>query len=161
MTELSGLEVEAEVTDHKPDDLDELDRMPGVSNWVQIKLKEHQPFLQCSRLKCSHLKISRLEGTCIRHEENLPLLRPYEIDEDDGEYGYQGQWRFGERHGRGILIKMDGNIMYEGYWDEGQKKFGREIVDHSHVYEGDWENDQWHGGGKVVYENGGEYEGEF
>lgn len=65
--------------------------------------------------------------------EKLPFLNPFKLE--NGEI-YQGQWKNGQRHGRGTQI-WPNNAVYFGYWKEGAANgFGRLIHADGDIYEG-------------------------
>lgn len=88
------------------------------------------------------------------------------MDYVDGS-SYDGEWKEGEKHGRGKMIFFDGSS-FEGTWKDG-KISGEgtlKFIDRSYR-QGEWEEDflsgflNVSGNGKIVYPNGGIYEGEL
>lgn len=98
---------------------------------------------------------------------------------------YEGQFKNGLRHGRGVLIWPDGSI-YEGYWvDNYSCGKGRKILQNGDHYIGDWKDGRSDGFGAYhhfhsniiyngswvcgkptglaleTYSDGSQYEGEF
>ncbi|EAS06647.2 MORN motif protein (macronuclear) [Tetrahymena thermophila SB210] len=74
---------------------------------------------------------------------------------------YSGQWKDGQRHGKGLGILKDGSV-YVGYWKNNQANgYGRIIHPNGNIYEGDWMNGKAHGRGIYRYPNGTKYEGEW
>ncbi|KAM3129306.1 hypothetical protein pb186bvf_018593 [Paramecium bursaria] len=85
-------------------------------------------------------------------------LGPYMID--NGAI-YDGQWKFGLRHGKGKQVWKDGSI-YEGYWKNNQAHgYGRLIHSDGDYYEGAWENDKASGFGVYTHSDGAKYEGNW
>jgi hypothetical protein len=75
---------------------------------------------------------------------DLPTLGPYELE---GGAIYIGQWKKGQKHGKGKQIWSDGSI-YEGYSKNGMANGkGRLIHADGDVYEGEWRDDRAHGNG--------------
>src|SRR5688572_3696270 len=71
---------------------------------------------------------------------------------------YEGEFRNGKRHGRGILITADGH-RYEGEFLNGLRS-GRGILRHTgYTYEGSFLNDKPHGQGVIIWRDGDRYEG--
>ncbi|KAL7749170.1 hypothetical protein RI367_005320 [Sorochytrium milnesiophthora] len=80
---------------------------------------------------------------------------------------YIGEWADNKRHGRGTLVKKDGQV-YEGCWANDMRcGFGTLTVprqvdgrtEQVKVYAGDWQQDRRHGYGTAFYEDGRTYEG--
>ena len=74
---------------------------------------------------------------------------------------YEGEFKDNQRHGRGIECYADGG-RYEGEFKDNEKH-GRGI-EHSangHRYEGEFRNNKIIGRGILYFTNGGRYEGEF
>ena len=106
--------------------------------------------------------------------EILSKLGPFEYEEND-EYSdlkwkepiqihfaiYYGQWKNGERNGRGLQLWKDGS-QYEGYWknDRANGK-GRLIHADGDAFIGNWLNDKAEGQGIYIYKNGTYYQGCF
>ena len=76
---------------------------------------------------------------------------------------YEGEFKAGKRHGKGILVSANGD-RYEGDWKDdartgkANKTYMRGELSR---YQGDWLNGKWHGRGTLIYKNGDRYEGEF
>lgn len=90
---------------------------------------------------------------------HLPHLGPHKILKDGSIY--EGQWKHGQRHGRGKQIWKDGSI-YEGHWagDKANGK-GRLIHGNGDVYEGEWKDDKASGYGEFFHKDGGTYRGNW
>lgn len=72
---------------------------------------------------------------------------------------YEGDYRDGFRHGRGIY-QYKNSARYEGEWKRGLKHgFGKLNYPDGSWYCGDWKEGKKHGFGKYSYENGDYYEG--
>ena len=55
------------------------------------------------------------------------------------------------KHGKGVEFNIDNNIIFEGEYENGLKKEGKEFyyIDHKIKYEGNYQNDKWYDG--IVY----------
>ena len=76
---------------------------------------------------------------------------------------YTGEWSVstGMRHGKGVLVILDGSI-YEGYWLNDKKNgFGRFIHVDGDFYIGQFKDDMMHGTGTYTHADGAKYEGEW
>lgn len=72
-------------------------------------------------------------------DKSLPFLAPHEFE--NGAI-YEGQWKEGSRHGRGVQSWPDGSY-YEGYWRNNQANGkGRLVHADGDTYMGDWYNDK-------------------
>ena len=74
---------------------------------------------------------------------------------------YEGEYKDGKCHGRGVCVRADGS-RYEGGYEDG-KCHGRGVcvrADGSR-YEGEFKHNKGHGRGIYVGANGNRYEGEF
>lgn len=88
--------------------------------------------------------------------QDLPTLGPYELE---GHAIYIGQWKNGNKHGKGKQIWSDGSI-YEGFSKNGMANGkGRLIHADGDVYEGDWKDDRAHGQGKYTHLDNASYNG--
>ena len=70
------------------------------------------------------------------------------------------------RHGKGVQIATNGTEIYEGYWENDKRKYGRQIFDTCFSFEGDWT--KWEGGpatingyGKIIFKCGDVKQGVF
>ena len=74
---------------------------------------------------------------------------------------YDGEWKDGNKHGKGIFTWPDGE-KYEGEWKDG-KFHGRGIYTwpDGTKYDGEWKDDKKHGKGVYTFHSGAKYEGEF
>ena len=75
---------------------------------------------------------------------------------------YKGEFLNEKYHGKGILIKNEGNLSLFGQWENGECK-GKVIykVEDEFEYEGNFENNKKNGFGIEKYNDGSEYEGNF
>lgn len=83
------------------------------------------------------------------------------LDEESGEI-YEGGWRGGRRHGKGMCVYANQNI-YEGTWKDGKEHgFGR-IMRGNRVliFEGEFVDGKLCGRGRHADESGEVYEGEW
>ena len=130
-------EVPEEEKVHLPKQYEKVDEMPQLDIEVQ-KIQDYLgPF--------SHDKFSKTKGQTkedleiLAEDKTLPYDGPYEIPEDKAVY--DGQWKFGTRHGRGRQIFLDGSV-YVGTWVDNKKHgLGRMISKQGFSYEGQFEDD--------------------
>ena len=63
------------------------------------------------------------------------------------------------------MAKLNSNSIFEGYWEDDQKRYGRQIFENKDIYIGEWKNNKPHGYGKRRYFAPGDkyadYEGNF
>ena len=80
----------------------------------------------------------------------------------DGKRRYEGEFREGKYHGHGVLIFANGTRRYEGEWREG-KRHGRGIltIPNGIRYDGEWREGKMHGRGIMTYSASTGYEGEW
>ena len=89
----------------------------------EFNYNEHEPEVQ--------RKLQEFKG--------LPTYGPVEME---NAALYMGQWKNGQRHGKGKQIWSDGS-QYEGFWANDMANFrGRLIHSDGDVYEGLWLNDK-------------------
>jgi hypothetical protein len=70
--------------------------------------------------------------------------------EFDNKYVYEGQWKHGQKAGRGRQLWRDGSY-YEGYWINNMASgYGRLIHTDGDTYEGEWIEDRAEGSGKNI-----------
>jgi len=82
---------------------------------------------------------------------------------------YDGEWKFGLKHGRGWLNNHITGLVYDGQWKDDKKHGqGKITIPPSLVdawgyrsYEGEWKNNKRAGEGKLVLKNHTQYEGQF
>jgi MORN repeat len=119
-----------------------IDEMPDVENpGIEKIVKEIGEF---------RFELDELE------DKSLPFLQPYKLENG---IIYQGQWKHGERHGRGVHV-WPNNSIYYGYWKNGMANgFGRLIHSDGDVYEGEWKNNKAHGEGDYYHYDGAVYRG--
>ena len=83
-------------------------------------------------------------------------LQPHEFESGAA---YDGQWKFGLRHGKGKLIWKDGSI-YDGFWENNKANGkGRLIYADGDFYDGDWKDGKRNGKGEFVHMDGTKYKG--
>ena len=79
----------------------------------------------------------------------------------DRETKYEGEWKNGAMHGKGIVTSADGG-KYEGEWKNGNYDgYGIFTADGGIRYEGQFKNGKFHGEGKIVRRDGSMYVGEY
>ena len=76
---------------------------------------------------------------------------------------YEGEWRAGKPHGKGSLWKMEKRLRkrYAGDWVQGKRSGRGAAWTREGAYLGDFLDNVRQGHGKMVYEDGSEYEGEW
>ena len=65
----------------------------------------------------------------------------------------------GSMEGKGIFYYLDGKV-YKGEWKRGVKE-GYGIEEGPDTYEGQWLDNVKCGTGKIIFEDGSKYQGEF
>ena len=74
---------------------------------------------------------------------------------------YEGEWRDGKRHGRGTYSWPSGS-RYEGQWSKGNRNgHGAMSWANGSRYEGEWRNSKPHGQGLYTTKSGNRYEGDW
>ncbi len=79
---------------------------------------------------------------------------------------YEGGWKDGKRHGRGVKVWANGD-RYEGEFRDGNRTgrgvlvWGPNSQRAGDRYEGDWKDGKRTGRGVIVFANGNRYEGGF
>ncbi|KAL4437860.1 hypothetical protein ABPG74_001031 [Tetrahymena malaccensis] len=134
-----------ETSDHIPPHLNKLDQLPDFSNeFTREVLEKLGEFVYDQDEEESFL--------------DLPFFGPCEMENNAF---YIGQWRHGQRWGRGKQVWSDGS-QYEGYWknDMANGK-GRLIHADGDVFEGNWLNDKAHGKGVYIHRDGASYSGDW
>ena len=73
-------------------------------------------------------------------------------------FQYEGEWRDGKQHGKGIGIWPDKGLRYRGDWENGQQhgEGCLTFLDGANLtlYQGHWENGQKHGKGVLTHADG-------
>ena len=78
-----------------------------------------------------------------------------------GSNMYEGAWKAGKKHGKGVQIYKSGAI-YDGEFKDGKKDGkGKYISKNRNVYDGEWVSGKRHGHGKYTWADGRVYVGEF
>ncbi len=74
---------------------------------------------------------------------------------------YDGQWKNGTMHGKGVYVYQGGAI-YDGEFFKG-KQHGKGVMmlENDASYDGEWRCGVRHGKGKITFTNGAMYDGEF
>eukprot|EP01038_Epipyxis_sp_PR26KG_P003957 gene3957-5674_t len=75
--------------------------------------------------------------------------------------GYEGEYKNGKMHGKGVFIFSNGEV-YDGDWIDN-KKHGRGVYTYSNgeVSDGDWMEDKKHRKGIFTYSNGNVFNGDY
>ena len=73
---------------------------------------------------------------------------------------YEGFFKGGKRHGKGIYYYGNGNI-FDGEFENGDMKYGTFTFLNDDRYEGQFVNGKFGGKGKYFYSNGDMYDGEW
>ena len=74
---------------------------------------------------------------------------------------YKGKWNSEKRmEGKGKYYLKDDGIYIEGFWDNGDLKYGRIFLPDGSIYKGYINNSKYNGKGKLILEDA-EYDGEF
>ena len=82
------------------------------------------------------------------------------LEWSNGDY-YEGDFKNGLRHGKGIMVEQNGARKYEGTWVLSQKEGkGKEIFANGDRYIGEYSRDRFNGEGELVT-RGGTYTGSF
>ena len=88
------------------------------------------------------------------------LEEEVELIKSDGDKS-EGEWKDGERHGKGTQTYSNGNI-YEGEWKNGERHGqGVLTLTSGTKYTGEWKHGEKHGKGTVTFTNGANYTGEW
>ena len=99
-----------------------------------------------------------------RNTDGLPngFGQLYYTDNDkNGRKIYVGEFKNGERHGKGKLIWADGST-YDGFWqDDVRHGVGIFTNADGHFYNGKWKSGKKHGKGVQNNEDGSSFEGEW
>ena len=75
---------------------------------------------------------------------------------------YTGDWKEGERHGKGTHVWKESGDTYHGDWMEGQPHgSGTLVMSNGDKYTGDWKAGQPHGSGMQAMPNGDTYTGNW
>ncbi|CBH17693.1 hypothetical protein, conserved [Trypanosoma brucei gambiense DAL972] len=71
---------------------------------------------------------------------------------------YNGQWRYGKRHGKGRQTYANGGSYYEGEWAENMRHgSGKLLYPNGDLYDGMWVNGKRHGHGSMGWKSGTAY----
>jgi hypothetical protein len=138
-------------------------RIAELWQWVWARCEEFAEFcstgLKPRAAACrqrARAKADCIFGDCVAGHGIAWSPRP------DGSR-YDGEWnKDGYMHGTGIHTWADGRVAYVGEWKNGNKH-GRgncSFADGSR-YEGEWKSGSQHGQGARIYPDGARYEGEW
>lgn len=69
-----------------------------------------------------------------------------------GFYHGDYEWLWGTPHGQGVYRSASGEILFEGEYDEGERKtgYGKEVHE-DYTYEGNYKNGKWNGQGTLTW----------
>ncbi len=79
---------------------------------------------------------------------------------------FEGEYRNGKKHGRGVYVWASGN-RYDGEWRDDKRNgrgvlvFGKGSRHTGDRYDGEWRDDKQHGRGIYVWASGTRYDGEW
>ena len=76
-------------------------------------------------------------------------------------YTYVGEFKKGQKNGRGNLSSKDNKYNYDGGWKDDKKNGVGTLFDYGDKYTGDFMNDKYCGNGTLCSKNGEIYECEF
>ena len=74
---------------------------------------------------------------------------------------YEGEYRFDQRHGRGVYQWHDGRVFDGMFREDKRHGKGKFIWPDGAVYEGEFRNGQREGQGQYTFSDGGKYEGSW
>ena len=116
--------------------------------------------------------LSNIPDDYINYSNEQPFILPQELKEKDNliemepikfKNGniYKGKWNSeNQMEGQGkYLIKAD-NVYTEGYWENGELKYGRIFLPEKNIYEGFINDSKYNGNGKLIFPDA-TYEGIF
>ena len=116
--------------------------------------------------------LSNIPDDYINYSNEQPFILPQELKEKENliemepikfKNGniYKGKWNSeNQMEGQGkYLIKAD-NVYTEGYWENGELKYGRIFLPEKNIYEGFINDSKYNGNGKLIFPDA-TYEGIF
>ena len=116
--------------------------------------------------------VSNIPDDYINYSNEQPFILPQELKEKDNLIDmepikfkngniYKGKWNAeNQMEGQGkYLIKAD-NVYTEGYWENGELKYGRIFLPEGNIYEGFINDSKYNGSGKLIFPDA-TYEGIF
>ena len=116
--------------------------------------------------------VSNIPDDYINYSNEQPFILPQELKEKENliemepikfKNGniYKGKWNSeNQMEGQGkYLIKAD-NVYTEGYWENGELKYGRIFLPEKNIYEGFINDSKYNGNGKLIFPDA-TYEGIF
>ena len=116
--------------------------------------------------------VSNIPDDYINYGNEQPFILPQELKEKDNLIDmepikfkngniYKGKWNAeNQMEGQGkYLIKAD-NVYTEGYWENGELKYGRIFLPEGNIYEGFINDSKYNGSGKLIFPDA-TYEGIF
>ena len=147
---------------HKSNDNEEVaspkEKLAHAPSESVAKPVEEIPDFSNSLTKSTLSHLAKFQCPAYDEDDEYPALGPYQFD--NGAI-YVGQWKHGNRHGKGVQYWTDGSI-YDGRWENNMANGeGRLIHADGDVYEGEWKDDKAHGHGVYTHMDGAKYEGEW
>ena len=67
---------------------------------------------------------------------------------------YKGQWKDGQRSGKGETTSLNGEQYTGNYEDDSRSGYGIYVFPSGETYSGEWKNSSRHGFGELLYQNG-------
>lgn len=74
---------------------------------------------------------------------------------------YEGQWFLGQRSGKGMYHSTTFQIFYTGSWMDNKRHGNGQLLEPEGLYTGDFHDNHIHGYGEYVYRDGFTYKGEW
>jgi len=127
-----------------------------------VKATDHKPYLHEAEPDPDYLDRDPCEPTNaeVYGIENDELEEREEAEVEGGAV-YKGQWKGQVRHGKGILVRPDGQ-RFEGYFEDGRAHgHGVFTAADGNTYDGQWVQDRAHGVGRYNHVDGSTYHGEW
>lgn len=133
-------------------------------------MQQFDKFLKDSEYE--KIKEEEMNSHLPKNYSNEQLTLPSELVEKDNLYNmepikfkngniFKGKWNEGNKiEGIGKYYIKNDDIFIEGFWDNGELKFGRIYMPNGNIYEGYIKDSKFNGKGKFILQHA-EYEGIF
>ena len=136
--------------------------------------KKFHKFLEesgCEKITEEEFK-SSIPENYLNLSNDHPFVFPKEIIEKKSIYEvepikfkngniFKGKWNTGNTmEGKGKYYIKDDDIFIEGYWENGELKYGKIFMSDGNIYEGEIKDSKFNGNGKLIYKDA-IYEGTF